>query len=58
MSKLVNRSGSNDEISIGINQQEAAHTPEFRLEALELAERIDVAAAARELSMYESQLYT
>lgn len=58
MSKLVNRSGSNDEISIGINQQEAARTPEFRLEALKLAERIDVAAAARELSLYESQLYT
>lgn len=34
------------------------HTPEFRQEALELAERIGVAAAARELSLYESQLYT
>ncbi|EFQ6648456.1 transposase [Salmonella enterica] len=33
------------------------HTPEFRLEALKLAERIGVAAAARELSLYESQLY-
>jgi transposase len=31
------------------------HTPEFRNEALKLAERIGV--AARELSLYESQLY-
>jgi transposase len=34
------------------------HTPEFRQEALKLAERIGVVAAARELSLYESQLYT
>lgn len=33
------------------------HTPEFRNEALKLAERIGVAAAARELSLYESLLY-
>lgn len=33
------------------------HTPEFRNEALKLAERIGVAAAARQLSLYESQLY-
>ncbi|MCU6243966.1 IS3 family transposase [Enterobacter asburiae] len=33
------------------------HTPEFRQEALKLAERIGVTAAARELSLYESQLY-
>ncbi len=33
------------------------HTPEFCQEALKLAERIGVAAAARELSRYESQLY-
>lgn len=33
------------------------HTPEFRQEALKLAESIGV-AAARELSLYESQLYT
>ncbi|QJA20899.1 IS3 family transposase [Pectobacterium punjabense] len=33
------------------------HTPEFRNEALRLAERIGVAAAARELSLHESQLY-
>ncbi|EZC47511.1 transposase [Escherichia coli O121:H19 str. K5269] len=31
--------------------------PEFRSEALKLAERIGVTAAARELSLYESQLY-
>lgn len=33
------------------------YTPKFRDEALKLAERIGVAAAARELSLYESQLY-
>ncbi|EAA9735141.1 IS3 family transposase [Salmonella enterica] len=33
------------------------HTPEFRQEALKLAERIEVAAAARELNLYESQLH-
>ena len=33
------------------------HSPEFRSEALRLAERIGVTAAARELSLYESQLY-
>lgn len=33
------------------------HSPEFRDEALKLAERIGVAAAAHELSQYESQLY-
>ncbi|HHH4715417.1 TPA: IS3 family transposase [Escherichia coli] len=33
------------------------HSPEFLSEALKLAERIGVAAAARELSLYESQLY-
>lgn len=33
------------------------HSPEFRQEALKLADRIGVAAAARELRLYESQLY-
>ncbi|EOU6711132.1 IS3-like element IS3 family transposase [Escherichia coli] len=33
------------------------HSPEFRSEALKLAERIGVTAAARELRLYESQLY-
>ncbi|ENY9371182.1 transposase, partial [Salmonella enterica] len=32
------------------------HTPEFRQEALKLAERIGVATAARELRLYEPQL--
>ncbi|WP_033904789.1 transposase, partial [Salmonella enterica] len=32
-------------------------TPESRQEALKLAERIEVAAAARELNLYESQLH-
>lgn len=39
------------------NKPRKQHTPEFRNEALKLAERIGVAAAARELSLYESQLY-
>ena len=34
------------------------HTPEFRQEALKLAERIGVPAAARELNLYKSQLYS
>lgn len=34
------------------------HSPAFRDEALKLAQRIGVAAAARELGLYESQLYT
>lgn len=33
------------------------HTPEYRQEVLKLAERIGIAAAARGLSLYESQLY-
>ncbi|EOU2855784.1 IS3 family transposase [Salmonella enterica] len=33
------------------------HTPEFRQEVLKLAERIGVAAVARELNLYESQLH-
>lgn len=40
------------------NKPRKQHTPEFQQEALKLAERIGVAAAARELSLYESQLYT
>lgn len=39
------------------NKFRKQYTPEFRAEALKLAERIGVAAAARELSLYESQLY-
>lgn len=38
-------------------QPRKQHTPEFRQEALKLAERIGVATAARELRLYESQLY-
>ncbi|GMM91214.1 hypothetical protein MTsN2n6_41900 [Vibrio fortis] len=33
------------------------HSPEFKAEALKLAEKMGVAAAARQLSLYESQLY-
>lgn len=39
------------------NKPRKRHSPEFCQEALKLAERIGVAAAARELSLYESQLY-
>jgi putative transposase len=33
------------------------HTPEFRTQALALAEKIGVAAAARDLDLHESQIY-
>ncbi|MEE2027734.1 hypothetical protein DIKCMJMK_01593 [Shewanella oneidensis] len=33
------------------------HTAEFKVEALSLADKIGVAAAARELKLYNSQLY-
>lgn len=33
------------------------HSPEFKAEALKLAEKIGIAAAAKELKIYESQLY-
>jgi len=33
------------------------HTVEFKAEALKLADKIGVAAAARELKLHESQLY-
>ena len=33
------------------------HTPEFKAEALKLADKIGVAATARELKLHESQLY-
>ncbi len=39
-------------------QSRKQYTPEFRQETLKLAERIGVAAAARELSLCESQIYT
>ncbi|HAJ7145519.1 TPA: IS3 family transposase, partial [Escherichia coli] len=40
-----------------ISKSRKQYSPEFRQEALKLAERIGVAAAARELSLYESQRY-
>lgn len=40
------------------NKPRKQHTPAFRDEALKLAQRIGMAAAACELSLYESQLYT
>lgn len=40
------------------NKTRKVHTQEFKAEALKLAERIGVAAAARELKVYESQLYS
>jgi len=39
-------------------QSRKQYTPEFRQEPLKQAERIGVAAPARELSLYESQTYT
>ncbi len=33
------------------------HSPEFKAEALKLAEKVDVAVAARQLSLHESQIY-
>ncbi len=33
------------------------HFPEFKVEALKLAEKVGVAAAARQLSLHESQIY-
>ncbi len=33
------------------------HAPEFKAEALKLAEKAGVTAAARQLSLYESQVY-
>ena len=43
--------------TVSTSKKPRKHSPEFRSEALKLAERIGVAAAARELSLYESQLY-
>ncbi len=40
------------------NKPRKQHTPEFRQEALKLAERIGVAAATRELNLYKSQIYS
>ena len=33
------------------------HDPEFKAEALKLADKVGVAAAARQLSLHESQIY-
>ncbi|BDU33715.1 transposase [Vibrio nigripulchritudo] len=33
------------------------HPPEFKTEALKLADKVGVAAAARQLSLHESQIY-
>ncbi|HGS4806107.1 TPA: transposase, partial [Vibrio parahaemolyticus] len=33
------------------------HSPEFKAEALKLAEKVGVAAAVRQLSLHESQIY-
>jgi transposase len=33
------------------------HSPEFKTETLKLAEKVGVAAAARQLSLHESQIY-
>ncbi len=33
------------------------HSPEFKAEALKLAEKVGVVAVAKQLSLHESQLY-
>ena len=33
------------------------HSPEFKAEALKLAEKVGVAAAARQLGLHDSQIY-
>ena len=40
------------------NKPRNQYTPEFREQALALADTVGVAQAARELNLYESQLYT
>ncbi len=57
MSELSVRGGSHDKTVSTSKKTRKQHSPEFRTEALKLAERIGVAAAVRELSLYESQLY-
>ncbi|MGC6746745.1 transposase [Escherichia coli] len=58
MSKLSVRGDSHDKKQYQpVKKPRKQHSPEFRSEALKLAERIGVTAAARELSLYESQLY-
>ncbi|EZD34405.1 hypothetical protein BY98_26840 [Escherichia coli O111:NM str. K6728] len=57
MSKLSVRGGSYDKKAVSTSKKpRKQHSPEFRSEALKLAERIGVAVAARVLSLYESQL--
>lgn len=43
--------------TVSTSKKRKQHSPEFRSEALKLAERTSVAAATRELRLYESQLY-
>ncbi len=60
VTKWVNSQARGDSYEkTSINHQKAtqAAQPEFRQEALKLAERIGVAATVRELNLYESQLY-
>lgn len=52
------RGDSHNKTSINHQKPRKQHTPEFRQEALKLAERIGVPAAARELNLYKSQLYS
>lgn len=41
----------------GMKKATRRHAPEFRTEALALAEKIGVSKAAKELGLHESQLY-
>ncbi|CAE6939215.1 Transposase [Vibrio sp. B1FLJ16] len=39
------------------NKTRIKHSPEFKVEALKLAEKVGVAAAARQLGLHSSQIY-
>jgi transposase len=44
-------------LNMTIKKTRKTHTAEFKSEALKLTERVGVAEAARQLKIYESQLY-
>ncbi len=51
MSRITN------EVNHDKQEKRIIHSPEFKAEALKLAEKVGVAAAARQLSLHESQIY-
>jgi len=46
-----------NEVNHDKQRKRIIHSPEFKAEALKLAEKVGVAAAARQLSLHESQIY-